>query len=696
MQSTRRNYLLEHELKKLEKKIGLLIANRTSIQELDREEKKKKGAKIVTEDRNGEQLLTNKKKISSYSNLFHLLQTEPVYLAALAYLMPRESAGGFIDKIIPTLYGDAFAAREEYLLLNLFHHAILKEVKHSTRPNELIQSESIIPGMVLAYSKRKQGIEYLRQVIGPVIKEFMMKDVDFEVSPSRVLIKQIKAAQKRQPSGNGLKRTVTEIKPVSNEDAIKNSTVKAHLERVYKQITSNAQPFLDAVMKSLTSLPYGLRLICKQLRTALLEKYPKATPDEIIRVLSYYVYYRFINLAIVTPDSFNIGGVEPTMQMRRNLIVLSKLLQAVFNGSLYEKQDELAPLNAWIASTRNNMIDFYKNLVEVSDPEDYLQVDKYNELFQQTKPFIIISVDEMLETHQLLRIYGEKIARNPQDPLRIILKEMGEIPTVPESQKQQELQLVLETRFKKAAVEKRINSTQVVYDETKEAFLWVLKTLPPITKTHTFMSLLMEAKRTATDQDDKPMLQKIKLILDNLKELEDKRVVSKTDNYVSFLRDVAREITHRNEQIESQAKEASRLRAALKNSGKYQDYINEQLFAFQKYLQSCRENMARNLKKKKKTLFKFTYKELEKKEVIIESEISPALISKVTFFVRMTEEGSQFDIEAKVTGVSVGRIKLILDELLEMKDNNETQIEIDNVVLSVAGLIYLINKLFLS
>lgn len=88
---------------------------------------------------------------------------------------------------------------------------------------------------------------------------------------------------------------MTEIKPVSNEvspqlltlndtchflidrsntahaqDAIKNSTVKAHLERVYKQITSNAQPFLDAVMKSLTSLPYGLRLICKQLRTALL------------------------------------------------------------------------------------------------------------------------------------------------------------------------------------------------------------------------------------------------------------------------------------------------------------------------------------------------------------------------------------------------------------------------------------------
>ena len=59
-------------------------------------------------------------------------------------------------------------------------------------------------------------------------------------------------------------------------------------------------------------------------------------------------------------------------------------------------------------------------------------------------------------------------------------------------------------------------------------------------QSHTFMSLLMEAKRTATDQDDKSMLLKIKLILDNLKQLEDKHVVTKTDNYVSFLRDVAR------------------------------------------------------------------------------------------------------------------------------------------------------------
>lgn len=62
------------------------------------------------------------------------------------------------------------------------------------------------------------------------------------------------------------------------------------------------------------------------------------------------------------------------MQMRRNLIVLSKLLQAVFNGSLYEKQDELAPLNMWIASTRSSIAEFYINLVDVSDPEDYLQV----------------------------------------------------------------------------------------------------------------------------------------------------------------------------------------------------------------------------------------------------------------------------------------------------------------------------------
>jgi hypothetical protein len=44
----------------------------------------------------------------------------------------------------------------------------------------------------------------------------------------------------------------------------------------------------------------------------------------------------------------------------------------------------------------------------------------------------------------------------------------------------------------------------------------------------------------------------------------------------------------------------------------------------------------------------------------------------------------------------VGKIKLILDELLEMRDNNELLIDIDTVELSVAGLIYLVNSLFLS
>jgi hypothetical protein len=40
---------------------------------------------------------------------------------------------------------------------------------------------------------------------------------------------------------------------------------------------------------------------------------------------------------------------------------------------------------------------------------------------------------------------------------------MGEIPTVPESQKQQELQLVLETRFKKAAVGKYHSTSTLIY-----------------------------------------------------------------------------------------------------------------------------------------------------------------------------------------------------------------------------------------
>jgi hypothetical protein len=89
IQEIRKNRALELDLDKLEKRIALLIQNRTSIQEIDRELKKMKKATKKkkqldeTADQQRLELDKDKKRLEHYSNLFYLLQTEPNYLAQL-------------------------------------------------------------------------------------------------------------------------------------------------------------------------------------------------------------------------------------------------------------------------------------------------------------------------------------------------------------------------------------------------------------------------------------------------------------------------------------------------------------------------------------------------------------------------------------------------------------------------------------
>jgi vacuolar-type H+-ATPase subunit E/Vma4 len=86
------------------------------------------------------------------------------------------------------------------------------------------------------------------------------------------------------------------------------------------------------------------------------------------------------------------------------------------------------------------------------------------------------------------------------------------------------------------------------------------------------------------------------------------------------LKDVALEVIHRAERREQQRKEIARLQATLKSVQKHQEYIQNQIGEFERYLQKCRENAAKKLKTKKHKHYKFTVKELQKKGVILGAE----------------------------------------------------------------------------
>jgi hypothetical protein len=81
----------------------------------------------------------------------------------------------FLDTVLITLFGAAFSPREEYLLLRLFQASIKNEMQVIKDIRGFIQAETVVPKMVITYNRRKQGVDYLVEVMGPLVKKVKKK-----------------------------------------------------------------------------------------------------------------------------------------------------------------------------------------------------------------------------------------------------------------------------------------------------------------------------------------------------------------------------------------------------------------------------------------------------------------------------------------------------------------------------------------
>jgi Ras GTPase-activating-like protein IQGAP2/3 len=381
--------------------------------------------------------------------------------------------------------------------------------------------------------------------------------------------------------------------------------------------------------------------------------------------------------------------------VRKKLIAISKVLQSLFLFGQFKPNNEFYAMNTWINKSKPAVLSYFQDLVDVSDPEEYLQVNRYIDLTIKSKPIIIVSIQELIDIHSLLTTYADQVAPEKTDPLRAILQDLGEVPKEDEEDTEREIQLTLENKFK-SNVEAGLVSEENVYETTKELVIQVFKVVPiKPAQNQTLITVLKDGKEFAKESDNKQLSKNINKIMDNLKVLEEKGLVSKEDRYTSFLKDVALEVINRSERREQQRREVARLRATLKSVKAHQEFITLQISEFEKYLEKCRENAAKKLKQRKKKPFKFTFKELQKKGVIVE-EGDPGIAGKMKFFITMPEMG-KFDIEAKMAGISVAKKQLLLDELLEKKEQNVPELELeDRITLNVKMTLLLINKLFLS
>jgi len=90
---------------------------------------------------------------------------------------------------------------------------------------------------------------------------------------------------------------------------------------------------------------------------------------------------------------------------------------------------------------------------------------------------------------------------------------------------------------------------------------------------------------------------------------------------------------------------------------------------------------------------KFSYSQLKKKGVITSVNVMKNQVNNITFLISMGEPG-EFNVDAKVAGLTVKTISISLDDLLAKKEKGIQSLDYEYVVLDVNMTLFTMNKLF--
>jgi hypothetical protein len=85
-------------------------------------------------------------------------------------------------------------------------------------------------------------------------------------------------------------------------------------------------------------------------------------------------------------------------EIRGGLTDVAKVLQNLFNLLLFTDPEKsyMFCVNQYIEASKKKVESYLDKVVDVKDPEEFLEVDQYMELVQRAKPVIVISTHEVL------------------------------------------------------------------------------------------------------------------------------------------------------------------------------------------------------------------------------------------------------------------------------------------------------------
>uniref|UniRef100_A0A8B9BPL3 IQ motif containing GTPase activating protein 3 n=1 Tax=Anser brachyrhynchus TaxID=132585 RepID=A0A8B9BPL3_9AVES len=744
---------LESDLDLMDIKIGLLVKNRITLQEvvshckkLTKKNKEQLSEMMSLDKQKGLKSLSKEKrqKLEAYQHLFYLLQTQPGYLARLIFQMPQNKSTKFMESVIFTLYNYASNPREAYLLLQLFKAALQEEIRSKVdHIHDILTGNATVIRLVVSFYRNARGQNALRQILGGPVQE-VLQDKTLSIRTNPVDIYKAWVNQTESQSGQKSKLPYE----VSPEQALSHPEVQRRLDISIRNLLATTDKFVSAITSSVDKIPYGMRYVAKILRTSLAEKFPKASEEEVDKVVGNLLYYRFMNPAVVAPDGFDIvdisAGATLHPDQRRSLGSVAKVLQHAAARKVFDGENaHLCAVNRYLEDTHGKFRRFIAAACRVPEPEERFNVDEYSEMVAVAKPVIYITVGELIDTHKLLLEHQDSIAPHHGDPLHELLEDLDELPTVqslvgesaPSSAEssagavlaqlsKMEISLTLTGKPLLEASSEESDARSLLLS-TKQMLVDVIQSqpggsLPEILQTPA--SDLEEAshehlmrRRALRDAQTPDKLkrnrslaansqlsveEKKRKIVRNLRRLESLGLVDSAHQYQGLVNELAKDIRNQRRYRQHRKGELLKLRQTLQGLDSKTLFYEEQIDYYNQYIRTCLDNLAASNrasgKSKKLQPLRYTAARLLEKGVLLEIEDLPvSQFRNVIFDIVPCEESGRFQVKAKFMGIDMERFQLHYQDLLQLQYEGVAVMKMfDKAKVNVNLLIFLLNKKF--
>uniref|UniRef100_A0A8C4MMZ8 IQ motif containing GTPase activating protein 3 n=1 Tax=Equus asinus asinus TaxID=83772 RepID=A0A8C4MMZ8_EQUAS len=694
----RSNQQLEQDLNLMDIKIGLLVKNRITLQEvvshckkLTKKNKEQLSDMMVLDKQKGLKSLSKEKrqKLEAYQHLFYLLQTQPIYLAKLIFQMPQNKTTKFMESVIFSLYNYASNRREAYLLLQLFKTALQEEIKSKVeQPQDMVTGNPTVVRLVVRFYRNGRGQSALQEILGKVIQDVLEdKTLSVHTDPVHIYKSWINQTEAQTGQRSHLPYDVTP------EQALSHPEVQRRLDISLRNLLTMTDKFLVAIISSVDQIPYGMRYVAKVLKTTLAEKFPDATENEVYKVVGNLLYYRFLNPAVVAPDAFDIVAMAAGGAL----------------GCWPAPQPTCPP-----SGDRR----FICRACQVPEPEERFSVDEYSDMVAVAKPMVYITVGELINTHRLLLEHQDWIAPDHRDPLHELLEDLGELPTVPDligACHPSQLGLWGEPagRDRQAGDTKQMLADIMQFhpgDSLKEILsLSASREQEAAHKRLMCRRQACEAQtpeplrrhRSLTAHSLLPLAEKQRRVLRNLRRLESLGLVSASDGYQGLVDELAKDIRNQRRHRQRRKAELVKLQTTFQGLSAKTTFYEEQGDYYSQYIRACLGHLAPSSKSsgkgKKQSSLHYTAAQLLEKGVLVEIEDLPTShFRNVIFDITPGDEAGKFEVNAKFLGVDMERFQLHYQDLLQLQYEGVAVMKLFNKAkVNVNLLIFLLNKKFL-